>query len=273
MKLVVGLLLALVAIIVAMFVAINRDDGAVVRRSAYDVTAPVLPPANADWDYQLGGAATPADNVGIVSRDRTDQPVADHYNVCYVNGFQTQADEASFWKKRPRLVLRRHGHPVVDSAWGEWLLDLRTKKKRQRIARIVGAWTNGCAAQGFDAVEYDNLDSFTRSHGLVKQRQALAFARLVVARAHAAGLAAGQKNLAGYDGRRVGYDFAIAEECGRYSECGDYTGVYGNHVIDIEYTNSAFTKACKAVGATISVVRRDVNVTAPGSKTYIYNAC
>ena len=38
--------------------------------------------------------------------------------------------------------------------------------------------------------------------------------------AHRAGLAAGQKNLAGFDGTTVGYDFAVAEECGRYDECG-----------------------------------------------------
>src|SRR5206468_2676945 len=97
-----------------------------------------------------------------------------------------------------------------------------------------------CAAKGFDAVELDNLDSFTRSHGLLKRRQALAFARLLVSRAHAAGLAAGQKNLAGYDGRQVGYDFAIAEECGRYRECAGYTRFYGRRVIAVEYRRQDF---------------------------------
>ena len=51
-------------------------------------------------------------------------------------------------------------------------------------ARIVGRWVDGCAADGFDAVEFDNLDSFTRSHGLIERRQALAYARLLVRAAH-----------------------------------------------------------------------------------------
>jgi hypothetical protein len=225
-------------------------------------------PVGTNADYQLGGdRAVPAD-VGIVVRDRHSRPLAGHYNVCYVNGFQTQADEASFWRKRPRLVLRSHGHPVVDSAWGEWLLDLRTKKKRLRLARIVGAWTSGCAAKGFDAVEYDNLDSFTRSHGLITQGQSLAFARLVVARAHAAGLAAGQKNLAGYDGRKVGYDFAIAEECGRYRECAGYTKFYGRRVIAIEYRRQDFDWTCAHDGASLPVVLRDLDLSPSGVHDY-----
>ena len=35
----------------------------------------------------------------------------------------------SFWRERRHLVLRRDGRPVVDGAWGEWLLDLRTGAK------------------------------------------------------------------------------------------------------------------------------------------------
>ena len=55
------------------------------------------------------------------------------YNVCYVNGFQTQPSEKAFWRKHRGLVLRdADGRPVVDEAWGECLLDLRTPDKRQR---------------------------------------------------------------------------------------------------------------------------------------------
>ena len=113
------------------------------------------------------------------------------------------------------LVLQKNGRPVVDEAWKEWLLDVRTPAKRQRLAQIVGNWTQRCGDDGFDAVEFDNLDSFTRSHGLLRRSQAVAYARLLVRGAHGAGLAAGQKNLAGFDGSKIGYDFAVAEECGR----------------------------------------------------------
>ena len=40
-------------------------------------------------------------------------------------------------------------------------------------------------------------------------------------------------------------------------------------MIVIEYTRSGFTKACKAYGSTLSIVLRDVDVTVPGSKSYV----
>ena len=72
---------------------------------------------------------------------------------------------------------------------------------------------------------------------------------------------------------RIGFDFAIAEECGRWNECQGYRDVYGNHVIVIEYRLQDFRKTCKAFGSRLTVVLRDVNVTRPGSKTYRYAAC
>ena len=132
------------------------------------VAAVVALPGGTDVDYQLGGATEPAANVGIVVRDRTDPPAAGRYNVCYVNGFQTQTSEKAFWRKHRDLVLRdADGRPVVDEAWGEFLLDVRTADKRQALARIMGRWVRGCAAHGYAAVEFDNLDSFTRSDGLI----------------------------------------------------------------------------------------------------------
>ena len=224
-------------------------------------------PSGSDVDYQLGGVKDdlPA-HVGIVVRDRTAPPAAGRYNVCYVNGFQTQPDERRFWRRHHwRLVLKDHGRPVVDEAWGEWLLDIRTRAKRRALARIVGGWTDGCAQDGFDAVEYDNLDSFSRSHHLVTRRQAIAFARLLVARAHDAGLEAGQKNLAGWDGTVVGYDFAVSEECGRWRECDRYARSYGDQVLAIEYRRRDFRRTCADYGDRWPVVLRDLELT-PGGR-------
>jgi hypothetical protein len=225
-------------------------------------------PVGPDVDYQLGGSRGVPARVGVVVRDRASRPLPGHYNVCYVNGFQTQAAEASFWKRRMGLVLRRKGHPVVDSAWGEWLLNLRTAKKRIRLARIVGAWTRGCAARGFDAVEFDNLDSFTRSGGMLKRKHAIAYARLLVRAAHSAGLAAGQKNLSDFDGRTVGYDFAVAEECGRYRECGDYVAHFGRRVLSIEYRSTDFQWTCAHYGARLAVVLRDLDLSPRGVRDW-----
>ena len=63
------------------------------------------------------------------------------------------------------------------------------------------------------------------------------------------------------------------EECGRYGECTDYTNVFGNHVVAIEYRDADFRKACAAIGSSAAVVRRDRNVTTPGSPTYRFATC
>ena len=222
-------------------------------------------PTGTDVDYQLGGAAEPAANVGIVVRDRTDPPAAGLFNVCYVNGFQTQRSERTFWRKHRELVLRdADGRPVVDEAWGEFLLDTRTAAKRQALARIMGRWVRGCAIHGYAAVEYDNLDSFTRSDGLVTRRQALRYAGLLVDAAHEHGLPAGQKNLAGFDGTAIGYDFAVAEECGRYDECQRYVADFAGQVLMIEYRRADFEATCAGWGASHAVVLRDRDLSPEG---------
>jgi hypothetical protein len=231
-------------------------------------TAIALPPTGTDWDYQLGAKRPVPDHVGIVERDRRATPVAGAYNICYVNGFQTQADEKAFWHRHWSLVLKRDGKPVVDSGWGEWLLDIGTPAKRADLARIMGRWTRGCADDGYNAVEYDNLDSFTRSHQLLTSADANAFATLLVTRAHGAGLAAAQKNRAQWDGTSVGFDFAISEQCGQYHECGSYVAHYGSHVLAVEYHDKAFHRTCRDWSDQIAVVRRDVNLTRHGVRRW-----
>jgi hypothetical protein len=225
-------------------------------------------PTGTDVDYQLGGPRSAPAHVGIVVRDREAPPLTGRDNVCDVNGFQTQPGERALWRRHPDLVLRDHGRPVVDEAWGEALLDVRTAAKRQRLAHIVGRWTRGCARAGYDAVEYDNLDSFTRSDGLISRRQAVAYARLLVRGAHRAGLAAGQKNLAGFDGTTIGYDFAVAEECGRYDECGRYVRAFGDHVLVIEYRRADFRRTCDQYGDRLAVVLRDRDVSPAGVRRF-----
>lgn len=222
-------------------------------------------PVGTDVDYQLGGTHAMPKHVGIIVRDRGARPAKGRYNVCYVNGFQTQANEQSFWDERQGLVLHdAEGDPVEDEAWNEFLLDLRTADKRRALATIVGRWTKGCARHGFDAVEFDNLDSFTRSEGLIARKQAIAYAKLLVVKAHDAGLAAGQKNLSNFDGTRIGYDFAVSEECGRYHECGAYVAHYGRRVLAIEYRKRDFMKTCEKFGERLPVVLRDLDLSPQG---------
>lgn len=237
-----------------------------------------LPPVNGRFDYQIGGAYPPVASVRTVTRDRTATPAPGRYSVCYVNAFQTQPGDRGFWLQRRPLLVQRRGKPVTDPAWpGEYVLDISTAAKRAAIAAIVLPWIDGCAAKGFDAVEADNLDTYTR-FARITRADALAYARLLIARAHERGLAIAQKNTVelAAAGRRAGFDFAVAEECEAYRECGGYTRVYGRQVLEIEYTDTKrvfFTRACAARGDRIPIILRDRDVVPRGAPGYRSRAC
>jgi hypothetical protein len=216
----------------------------------------------------------------IVERERSDAPAPGSYGICYVNAFQTQPEELAWWKSvHPGLMLAAGGTLVEDPDWpGEVLLDTSTPAKRAELAVVVGGWISGCAASGYEAVELDNLDSWTRSGGRLTEASNVAFAQLLVARAHAAGLAVAQKNAAevAWQGRRIGFDFAVTEECQVYGECDAYTAAYGRHVLEVEYTDDgldAFTAACAARATLISVVLRDRDLAPAGDERYVYRRC
>jgi hypothetical protein len=237
--------------------------------AAPSYAAVTLPPTGTDWDYQLGGNRPVPAHVGIVERDRLAKPLPGAYNVCYVNGFRAQAEQKKLWRRHHwALVLKDAGKPVQDSAWSEWLLDTRTRAKRAALATIMGRWTRRCARDGFQAVEYDNLDSFSRSHHLLTKKDNRRYAALLVAAAHTAGLAAAQKNWAGWDGTAVSYDFAVAEQCAQYAECSSYVDHYGSEVLAVEYRDKPFAKACARWSDTIAVVRRDVDLTRHGVRRW-----
>ena len=235
-----------------------------------------LPPANAAFDYQLGGGYQPPAGVQIVTRDREDTPAAGLYNICYVNGFQTQPQDNDQWlAENADLVLHDSGgDPVIDPDWGEYLLDTSSDAKRQKLVTIVGGWIAKCAADGFDAVEIDNLDSYSRSSGLLSKDDNVSFMAGLSAVAHDHGLAIGQKNSAELVPRadELGTDFAVAEECNRYSECDAYTARYGAHVLVIEYRKQDFDKGCQAFPE-LSIVLRDLDLTTPQSSQYVFDGC
>ncbi|MFB4354212.1 endo alpha-1,4 polygalactosaminidase [Microbacterium sp. LS_15] len=237
-----------------------------------------LLPTGAVPDYQLGGAYEPADGVGIVGRDRSAEPADGVYSICYVNGFQTQPGELDDWADD--LLLQDDGEPVFDPDWpDEALLDTSTAERRDRIAAMVGPWIDGCAESGFDAVEFDNLDSYTRSDDALTLDDNLALATLLVERAHASGLAAGQKNAAEDAAAlrdRAGFDFAVVEECAAYEECGAYTAVYDDQVIDIEYTDELprpFAEMCADPDSPVSMVLRDRDLQPADADGHVFETC
>ena len=144
---------------------------------------------------------------------------------------------------------------------------------------MQGQTIRRCKTAGFRAVEFDNLDSYTRSKGALSEADAIAFAKLLVSAAHDEGLAAAQKNTdqLGARGRtEIGFDFAIAEECDRFDECGDYTKVYGAHVLDVEYPDDlrgTFAEVCGRKGTPALTILRDRDLVPRGADRYVYRSC
>ncbi|MET8077658.1 endo alpha-1,4 polygalactosaminidase [Streptomyces sp. NPDC005303] len=236
--------------------------------------AVTLPPQHVPWDYQIGGAYPPAAGVRVVSRSYEDAPAPGLYNICNINAFQAESDEEHDWDAD--LLLRGTGGKVVyDKDWDEAVLDIRTAAKRERIAAKLDTWIDACAAKGYQAVEPDNYDSFTRFPSYLKAAQAEALMKLLATHAHAKGLAVAQKNTAELvsDRASLGLDFAIVEECAEYDECGTFADAFDDHVLMVEYTKKGLTKACAGWSDTLSVVRRDEEVVPEGADGFLRETC
>ncbi|MDX2025502.1 endo alpha-1,4 polygalactosaminidase [Microcella sp.] len=239
-------------------------------------------PVEGRIDYQLGGASDPAPGVTLVVRDATEQPAAGIPNICYINGFQTQPGELESWlAEAPEAVLLdAAGDPVIDPNWpDEALLDPRTLEARDAIVERLGPLIDGCAEAGFVGVEFDNLDSYSRSNDVLSIDDALALATLLVDRAHEAGLAAGQKNALelGERGRdEAGFDFVVLEECDRWKECGLAIEVYGDQVMNIEYTDDlrgTWAEVCARDEIPALSVLRDRMLARPSSPDHVLAHC
>jgi predicted small lipoprotein YifL len=278
-----GVVSLVVALAAALTLAGCSPSGPVEFTGHTSVADPVKPlPTDGKFDYQLGGGYTPPSGVTIVTRDSTDTPAAGLYNICYINGFQTQDYLKSWWlKHHPTLVLRgKNKKPITDAGWpGEMILNSSTAAKRKSIAAVQAKTIATCASKGFDAVEFDNLDSYSRSKGKLTKSDNVALAKLLVASSHKDGLAAGQKNaveLSKTAHSTDHFDFAMAEECYRYNECAGYTDVYGSQVLDVEYTNDlrgTFASDCASTDRPAIMILRDVDLTTPTDKAYAYQSC
>jgi hypothetical protein len=263
-------LAALSALLATLLVPTLATDEAAAAPAAVS-----LPPAHAGFDYQIGGAYPPPAGVSVVSRDHDDAPTAGLYNICYVNAFQVQPGAEGDWDS-DLLLHDANGEVVYDQDWGEALLDTSTAAKRRRIADTVDGWIDECAAKGYQAIEPDNYDSYSRSEKLLTSAEAEAYITLLSAHAHSDGLAIAQKNtseIARIGRDEIGFDFVVAEECFEWDECDVYADVYDNRVMVIEYERSYFDGACRAFGGRLAIVLRDVPVSAPGSRGYQYDSC
>ncbi len=121
-------------------VALAAAGSAVIASSASDHTWRP-PPADAKFDYQIGGDYPPPRGVGVVSRDWfSGAALAGTYSICYVNAFQTQDDEAGVERPDERsawprdLVLRELGDDPGGAASTSWISARRSTADAPRGA-------------------------------------------------------------------------------------------------------------------------------------------
>jgi hypothetical protein len=237
-----------------------------------------LPPTGVGFDYQIGGPYTPPAGVGVVSRDNSESPAKGLYNICYINAFQSQPgdstpDDQGKWQG---LLLKGDDDGLAeDPDWGgEYALDITTQAKREALAQKMDETIDSCAEKGFNAIEPDNYDSYQRFDGLT-EAEAEAYISLLAQHAHEKGLAIAQKNTAELapKAKSLGLDFAVTEECGAYSECGDYEKAFGDHVVDIEYSSEGLNAACTDEASKFAIVERDEGVASPSNGDYVRKTC
>jgi endo-alpha-1,4-polygalactosaminidase (GH114 family) len=148
--------------------------------------------------------------------------------VCYLSAGTTE----NFRPDYDKYVHfdRTHGHSLIGKPFSgrfpnEYWLNLNNNRgQRDFILRQLAARTRRCANAGFDAVEYDNVETYaqpTRVTGWhVSVHTQLIFNTALAKMAHSNGLSVGLKNDLGQVPRlEPKFDFAINEQCFQYHEC------------------------------------------------------
>jgi hypothetical protein len=196
------------------------------------------PGLETSWQWQLQGPVDQSPDVQMYDIDLFDNPAsvvgelhsAGRIVVCYLDAgtwerFRPDADQF------PASTLGKH------NGWpGERWLDIR---RLSVLKPIMAARLEMCAAKGFDAVEFDNVDGYQNATGfpLTGQEQ-LRYDTWLANQAHSLGLSAALKNDLGQVSTLLPYfDVALDEQCFQYRECARLQPFLdaGKPVFEVEY--------------------------------------
>lgn len=179
-----------------------------------------VPSPGASWQWQLTGridTTVDADVFDIDGVESGAETVAALHRagrrvVCYVDAGAAEEfrpDRGAF----PADVLGDSG-----GFDGERLLDVR---RLDVLAPIMAARFDVCREKGFDGIEADLADGYTRDSGFpLTADDQLAYNRMLADLAHDRGLSIGLKNDLDQVAELVDhFDFAVNEQCFEYGEC------------------------------------------------------
>jgi hypothetical protein len=161
--------------------------------------------------------------------------------ICYLSAGSVESyrpDARAF----PASVVGKTMDGWPDERW----LDIR---QTGVLWRIMEKRVARCAAKGFDAVEFDNVDGYANDTGFPLTRsQQLRYDKGLAQIAHRHGLAAVLKNAPELVPTLVRhYDAALVEQCAQYAECAAWRPFVRARkaVWDLEYT-APYATACRA---------------------------
>lgn len=214
---------------------------------AWDIAAAPPPPAmwvptpGAQWQWQLGGQLSAADYAmcdPLVSTCYT-PPAVKAFDV---DGFENSAatvaaikarqagtgvicyiSAGTFEDWRPDASSFPEAVKGSGNGWpGEKWLDIRAISTLQPI---MAARMQMCKDKGFDSVEPDNIDGYSNNTGFpLTGAQQITYNKMLATEAHNRGMSITLKNdVDQITALEPFYDYALNEECYRYSECDGYT--------------------------------------------------
>lgn len=196
------------------------------------------PALHTSWQWQLQGTIDRSIDVDLYDVDgfETSKHVVDELHadgrkvICYLS--------AGSWEKfRPDAGAFPASVKGKPNGWpGERWLDIR---RLGILGPIMKKRFDMCAAKGFDAIEFDNIDGYQNHTGFpLTGADQLRYNTWLANQAHRRGLSGVLKNDLSQIPRLLPYfDFALNEQCHQYHECGPLSRFVhaGKAVFGVEY--------------------------------------
>lgn len=205
------------------------------------------------WQFQLQGKIDTSIDARVFEVNGFDTPKKTvtklrrqgKKTICYIDVGSWEnyrPDRARF----PKSVIGKKYDGYPDERW----LDIR---RYRLFAKPVKARIQMCADKGFDGLEPDNINGYENDTGFpLTGRDQLRFNRWIAKETHKRGMSVALKN----DGPQAkklvrDFDYAVAEQCFQYNECGQYRPFIraGKAVFSVEYElkNSKFCGRAKNI--------------------------
>jgi hypothetical protein len=227
---------------------------------------------------QSGQVVYDIDGQGASTTDVANIHAAGATAVCYVDVGTLEQGRPDY-DKFPASVIG----PAVQGWPGEnWLLV--TAANQSTILPLMQArFQSWCLAKGFDAIEPDNLDSFTNlPSGTISEADNLTYDLAIAKLAHGMSLSIGLKNLlpdvsSSYVPSLLSsFDWALVEQCYEYDECSSYSQsgsfiMLGKAAWDVEYNQSP--NCTQADSEHLNAQLTDLDLVDPLDTGYSYTPC